>query len=51
MEQVVWPLLTDGTIRPGNQTRIPLREAARAHELLESGENTGKIILVADPPR
>ena len=51
VEQVVWPLLTDGTIRPGNQTRIPLREAARAHELLESGENTGKIILVADPPR
>ena len=51
VEQVVWPLLTDGTIRPGNQTRVPLREAARAHELLESGENTGKIILVADPPR
>lgn len=50
VEEVVWPLLTAGTISPGNQTRVPLREAARAHELLESGRNTGKIILVADPP-
>ncbi|MBE6476619.1 MAG: NAD(P)H-quinone oxidoreductase [Propionibacteriaceae bacterium] len=47
VEEVVWPMLANGTIKPGNQTRVPLEEAARAHELLESGENTGKIILVA----
>ena len=47
VEEVVWPLLADGTIEPGNQTRVPLEDAARAHELLESGENTGKIVLVA----
>lgn len=47
VREVVWPMLADGTIRPTTETRIPLAEAARAHELLESGVNVGKIILVA----
>lgn len=41
----VWPLLADGTIRPAPTTVIPIAEAARAHELLESGEASGKIVL------
>ncbi|MGY4718816.1 NAD(P)H-quinone oxidoreductase [Naumannella huperziae] len=41
----VWPLYADGAIRVPNETRIPMPEAARAHELLESGANTGKIVL------
>ncbi|MGJ3508209.1 NAD(P)H-quinone oxidoreductase [Enemella sp. A6] len=47
LRETVWPLLADGTIQPTQETRIPLREAARAHELLDSGENIGKIVLVA----
>lgn len=46
VEEAVWPLVSSGAIRPGNQTRVPLADAAKAHELLESGNNTGKIILV-----
>ena len=41
----IWPLIADGSIRPAPETRIPLAEAARAHELLDSGSNIGKIIL------
>lgn len=45
VEEVVWPLVSQGKIAPGNQTLIPITEAAKAHDLLESGDNTGKIIL------
>lgn len=40
-------LLERGEIRPLIAERIPLREAARAHELLEAGRVSGKIVLVA----
>ena len=45
--EVVWPMVADGRIKLAPETRIPLAEARRAHELLGSGENLGKIILVA----
>lgn len=44
--EVVWPLIGDGSIRPAPETRIPFRDVRRAHELLESGDNVGKIVLV-----
>ena len=44
---VVWPLISSGAIQPAPQTHIPLAEAARAHERLESGNNLGKIVLIA----
>ena len=37
--------LTAGRIRPLIHDRLPLAEAARAHELLESGEVIGKLLL------
>jgi putative PIG3 family NAD(P)H quinone oxidoreductase len=43
----VWPLVADGTIRPVVGRTLPLAEAAEAHRLMESGESTGKILLVA----
>jgi putative PIG3 family NAD(P)H quinone oxidoreductase len=43
----VWPLVTEGTIRPIIGRTLPLAEAAEAHRLMESGESTGKIVLVA----
>ena len=42
----VWPLVADGTIRPVVGRTLPLAEAAQAHRLMESGEHTGKILLV-----
>jgi len=37
--------LADGKIRPLIHDRLPLAEAARAHELLESGAVIGKMLL------
>jgi NADPH:quinone reductase len=43
----IWPLLpARNTIRPVIDCTIPLREAARAHERMESGAHVGKIVLV-----
>jgi putative PIG3 family NAD(P)H quinone oxidoreductase len=43
----VWPLVADGTVRPVVGRTLPLAEATEAHRLMESGESTGKILLVA----
>jgi putative PIG3 family NAD(P)H quinone oxidoreductase len=42
----VWPLVADGTIRAVVSHRVPLAEAAEGHRLVESGESTGKVLLV-----
>jgi putative PIG3 family NAD(P)H quinone oxidoreductase len=42
----VWPLVADGTVRPIVGRTMPLAEAADAHRLMESGQSTGKILLV-----
>jgi NADPH:quinone reductase-like Zn-dependent oxidoreductase len=39
-------LLAEGRIKPVVAERIPLLEAARAHELLERGGYAGKVVLV-----
>jgi putative PIG3 family NAD(P)H quinone oxidoreductase len=44
-----WPLVghgPDARIRPVVHARLPLAEAGRAHELLDSGEVFGKLVLV-----
>ncbi|WKD56665.1 Quinone oxidoreductase 1 [Corynebacterium capitovis DSM 44611] len=46
----VWPLLEDGSIRPTISETFPLREAARAHDLLDSGSSTGKVVLTVEKP-
>jgi NADPH:quinone reductase-like Zn-dependent oxidoreductase len=43
--QHVWPLIADDTIKQPPLTVFPLAEAGAAHARMESGENTGKIIL------
>lgn len=42
----VWPLVSAGAVRPVIYAEVPLAEAARAHEMLDSGEHVGKILLV-----
>jgi len=39
-------LLEDGKIKPVIDRKFPLLEAARANELLESGQVTGNIVLL-----
>jgi putative PIG3 family NAD(P)H quinone oxidoreductase len=42
----VWPLLEEGAVRSFVHEEVPLAEAGRAHELMESGAHSGKILLV-----
>ena len=44
--RTVMALVFDGTIRPVIHEVLPLRDARRAHELLEAGEVFGKLVLV-----
>lgn len=41
----VWPLVEAGRIRPVIDRRLPIREAARAHELVASNAHVGKVLL------
>ena len=45
VEKAVWPLVEEGRIRPVIYATLPLRQAAEAHRLLESGSHIGKIVL------
>jgi putative PIG3 family NAD(P)H quinone oxidoreductase len=42
----VWPALGAGTLHPVVDTVLPLAQAGRAHQLLESGAVFGKVVLV-----
>jgi putative PIG3 family NAD(P)H quinone oxidoreductase len=46
LRQQIWPLLDDGRVRPIVYKTFPIRAAADAHRLMESGEHIGKIVLV-----
>ena len=45
LEKAVWPLVEDGKVRPVVYAKFPLRHAAEAHRLMESGSHIGKIVL------
>jgi putative PIG3 family NAD(P)H quinone oxidoreductase len=42
----VWPLLESGTVAPVVHATFPLRDAAAAHRVMESGAHVGKLVLV-----
>ncbi len=48
LREKVWPLFEAGKIAPVIHQTFPLREASRAHELMESSNHIGKIILTVD---
>lgn len=41
----VWPMVADGRVRPIIGAEYPVQEAQAAHEMLASGEVSGKILL------
>lgn len=45
LQKHVWPLLSAGKIKPIIHTTMPLEHAAKAHAMMEAGEQIGKIIL------
>jgi NADPH2:quinone reductase len=44
--QIVWPLIENGKVKPVIYKVLPATEAAHAHQLMESGENIGKLVLI-----
>ena len=42
----VWPLVAEGKIKPVVDTRLPLGEAGRAHEIMAGSGHIGKIIII-----
>lgn len=50
LEDHVWPLLENGTVRPVVSAVFPLEEAEETHRLMESGEHRGKIVLTVGSP-
>ena len=50
LEEHMWPHLAAGRIRPVIHQTFPLREAAAAHALMDSGAHIGKIILEVRRP-
>ncbi|MFC3196901.1 NAD(P)H-quinone oxidoreductase [Parapedobacter deserti] len=47
VEQAVWPLVSSGAFKPVIHHVFPLAEARSAHELMESGEFIGKLVLTS----
>lgn len=45
LKEHVWPLLTNGKIKPVVHEVFQAANAAKAHELMESSEHIGKIVL------
>lgn len=41
----VWPMIADGKVRPIIGKRMPIQQAAEAHQLLVSGKVSGKVVL------
>ena len=46
----MWPFVADGRVRPVVHASLPMPQAGAAHELLDSGEVFGKVLLVPPGP-
>ncbi|RZJ24395.1 MAG: NAD(P)H-quinone oxidoreductase [Haliea sp.] len=45
LKDKVWPLLESGAVKPVIHSVFPASDAAKAHELMESNQHIGKIVL------
>ena len=43
--QHVWPMIADGRVRPIIGAELPIEQAAAAHQLLQAGAVSGKVLL------
>ncbi|MFZ0324692.1 MAG: NAD(P)H-quinone oxidoreductase [Actinomycetes bacterium] len=50
VEAHVWPMLERGSVRAVVDRVIPAEEAATAHQVMEDGENVGKLLLRMPDP-
>ena len=41
----LWPLIADGSVQPVVHAELPITDAATAHDLLDSPETVGKVVL------
>ncbi|MEO6818523.1 MAG: NAD(P)H-quinone oxidoreductase [Ginsengibacter sp.] len=46
IEKYAWPIIEEGKFKPVIYITFPLKDAYKAHELMESSEHIGKIVLV-----
>ena len=44
----VWPLFESGEVQPVLHKTLPIEQAAQAHDLLDSGEVTGALVLTVE---
>lgn len=42
----LWPLIAEGAVAPVVSAEVPVTDAAEAHQLLDSPESVGKVLLV-----
>ncbi len=49
LEEKVWPLIANGTIKPVIHSRYALKNARDAHAMMESSSHIGKLILQVKP--
>lgn len=47
VREQVWPLIEAGTILPVVDRRVPMAQAAQAHELVSRNDHVGKVLLLA----
>ncbi|MFK8082374.1 MAG: NAD(P)H-quinone oxidoreductase [Granulosicoccus sp.] len=48
LEEKVWPLFTQGKLKPLTYCTLPFSEAIKSHQIMEAGEHRGKILLTPD---
>ena len=48
VQKHVWPLIEQDRFKPIIHEVLPLEEAARAHEIMESSQHIGKLILTTE---
>jgi NADPH:quinone reductase-like Zn-dependent oxidoreductase len=46
VEKIVWPAIVAGKVKPVVHKSFPFSEAAEAHQLMESNNHIGKILLL-----
>ena len=49
LEEVVWPKIAAGEIRPVVHAVLPLEDAAEGHRIMEAAHHVGKILLAPKP--